>query len=83
MTELKQEIDEMSKSKAELKRLSQTEDQLNFLQNFKTVDVEDARDWGKVRVQASFEGTLRSAVAQLQEEVSEPEEGANRHQLCV
>ncbi|XP_042356673.1 E3 ubiquitin-protein ligase TRIM21-like [Plectropomus leopardus] len=65
--ELEEEISELKKRSAEMRQLSHSEDHLNFLQSFKSVNaVQPTRDWKDVKVcPPLYEGTVRTAVSQL------------------
>ncbi|KAM3872524.1 E3 ubiquitin-protein ligase TRIM21-like [Diretmus argenteus] len=68
---LEQEISELLKRTAEVEQLSHTEDQLHLLQSFSSLNTPPpTRDWTEVRVHRSYEGTLRRAVAQVEETLS-------------
>ncbi|XP_042259449.1 E3 ubiquitin-protein ligase TRIM21-like [Thunnus maccoyii] len=66
--ELEEEISELMKRNAEVEQLSRTEDHLQFLQSFSSLNpAPPTKDWTEVRVQSSYEETVRRAVAQLEE----------------
>ncbi|XP_071381477.1 E3 ubiquitin-protein ligase TRIM39-like [Centroberyx affinis] len=66
--ELEQEISELMKRTTEIKQLSRTEDQLHLLQSFPSLNTPPhTKDWTEVSVHSSYEGTVRRAVAQLEE----------------
>ncbi|XP_053170108.1 E3 ubiquitin-protein ligase TRIM21-like [Scomber japonicus] len=70
--ELEEEISELMKRSAEVEQLSHTEDLLQFLQNSSSLSpAPPTKDWTEVRVQSSYLGTVRRAVAQLEETLSE------------
>ncbi|XP_023142286.2 E3 ubiquitin-protein ligase TRIM39-like [Amphiprion ocellaris] len=70
--ELEEEISELMKRSSEVKQLSHTEDQLLFLQGFKSLDPPPpTKNWTEVRVHASYQGIVRRAVVQLEETLSE------------
>lgn len=70
--ELEEEILTLMKRSCELEQLSHTEDHLQFLQSLPSLKPAPVpRDWTQVRVQSSYGGTVRTAVAQLVETVSE------------
>uniref|UniRef100_A0A8P4GGC5 Uncharacterized protein n=1 Tax=Dicentrarchus labrax TaxID=13489 RepID=A0A8P4GGC5_DICLA len=64
---LEQEISELKQKNAEMKQLSHTEDHLNLLQNFPSLNAAPpTKDWTKVRVRSpSYEGNVRKAAAHL------------------
>nr|XP_046235495.1 E3 ubiquitin-protein ligase TRIM21-like [Scatophagus argus] len=69
--ELEEEISELMTRSAEVEQLSRTEDHLQFLQSFPSLNpVPPTKDWTKVRVRSSYEGAVRRAVAQLEETLS-------------
>ncbi|XP_071393103.1 E3 ubiquitin-protein ligase TRIM39-like [Centroberyx affinis] len=67
--ELEQEISELMKRTTEVKQLSLTEDHLHLLQSFPSLNTPPhTKDWTEVSVhRSSYEGTVRRAVAQLEE----------------
>ncbi|XP_078138080.1 E3 ubiquitin-protein ligase TRIM21-like [Centroberyx gerrardi] len=67
--ELEQEISELMKRTAEVEQLSRTEDHLHLLQSFPSLNPPPhTKDWTEVSVhRSSYEGTVRRAVAQLEE----------------
>ncbi|XP_071396175.1 E3 ubiquitin-protein ligase TRIM39-like [Centroberyx affinis] len=67
--ELEQEISELMKRTAEVEQLSRTEDHLHLLQSFPSLNTPPhTKDWTEVSVhRSSCEGTVRRAVAQLEE----------------
>ncbi|XP_071393090.1 E3 ubiquitin-protein ligase TRIM21-like isoform X2 [Centroberyx affinis] len=67
--ELEQEISELMKRTAEVKQLSRTEDHLHLLQSLPSLNTPPhTKDWTEVSVhRSSYEGTVRRAVAQLEE----------------
>uniref|UniRef100_UPI003AAEE65D E3 ubiquitin-protein ligase TRIM21-like isoform X1 n=1 Tax=Centroberyx gerrardi TaxID=166262 RepID=UPI003AAEE65D len=69
ITELQQEISELMKRTTEMKQLSRTEDHLHLLQSFPSLNTPPhTKDWTEVSVhRSSYEGTVRRAVAQLEE----------------
>ncbi|XP_041652526.1 E3 ubiquitin-protein ligase TRIM21-like [Cheilinus undulatus] len=71
--ELEQEISELEKRSTEVEQLSRSEDHLQLLQNFKSVNAAPpTKDWPEVRDHPpSYEGTVRRAVKQLEETISE------------
>ncbi|XP_034530109.1 E3 ubiquitin-protein ligase TRIM39-like isoform X2 [Notolabrus celidotus] len=70
--ELEEEISELMKRGAEVEQFLLTEDHLQFLQNLPSLSPDPpTKDWTEVRVHSSYEGTVRTAVAQLEETVSE------------
>ncbi|XP_070712510.1 E3 ubiquitin-protein ligase TRIM39-like [Pempheris klunzingeri] len=72
--ELEQEISELMKRRTEVEQLSRSEDHLNLLQSVQTLNTNQppaTRDWTEVSVPPpSYEGTVRRAVAQLEEDLS-------------
>ncbi|XP_068444963.1 E3 ubiquitin-protein ligase TRIM39-like [Clinocottus analis] len=73
--ELEQEISELMKRSTEVEKLSLSEDHLHLLQSFQSLNIHlppPTKDWTKVSVPpASHEGTVRRAVSQLEEKISE------------
>ncbi|XP_068444795.1 E3 ubiquitin-protein ligase TRIM21-like [Clinocottus analis] len=73
--ELEQEISELMKRSTEVEKLSLSEDHLHLLQSFQSLKIHlppPTKDWTKVSVPpASHEGTVRRAVVQLDETLSE------------
>ncbi|CAK6978502.1 E3 ubiquitin-protein ligase TRIM39-like [Scomber scombrus] len=72
--ELEDEISELTKRSAEVEQLSHTEDHLQFLQSFSSLNpAPTTKDWTKVRVHSSNQRAVavRKAVAQLEETLSE------------
>ncbi|XP_042259584.1 E3 ubiquitin-protein ligase TRIM39-like [Thunnus maccoyii] len=70
--ELEEEISKLMKRSAELEYLSCTEDHLQFLQSCPSLNsAPPCKDWSEVRVHSSNEGTVRRAVAQLEETLSQ------------
>ncbi|XP_068451728.1 E3 ubiquitin-protein ligase TRIM21-like [Clinocottus analis] len=73
--ELEQEISELMKRSTEVEKLSLSEDHLQLLQSFQSLNIHlppPTKDWTKVSVPpASHEGTVRRAVSQLEETLSE------------
>ncbi|XP_070712525.1 E3 ubiquitin-protein ligase TRIM39-like [Pempheris klunzingeri] len=72
--ELEQEISELMKRRTEVEKLSRSEDHLHLLQSVQTLNTNQppaTRDWTEVSVPPpSYEGTVRRAVAQLEEDLS-------------
>ncbi|XP_075947750.1 E3 ubiquitin-protein ligase TRIM21-like [Anarhichas minor] len=72
--ELEQEISELMKRSTEVVQLSLSEDHLHLLQSVQSSNIHHpppTKDWTKVSVPpASYEGTVRRAVAQLEETLS-------------
>ncbi|XP_070712635.1 E3 ubiquitin-protein ligase TRIM39-like isoform X1 [Pempheris klunzingeri] len=72
--ELEQEISELMKRRTEVEQLSRFEDHLHLLQSVQTLNTNQppaTRDWTEVSVPPpSYEGTVRRAVAQLEEDLS-------------
>ncbi|KAM9347455.1 E3 ubiquitin-protein ligase TRIM21-like [Symphorus nematophorus] len=71
--ELEQEISELKKRSTELQQLSRSEDHLHLLQSFSSLNAAPpTKDWTQVSVRPpSYEGTVRQAVKQLEETLSE------------
>ncbi|XP_041651894.1 E3 ubiquitin-protein ligase TRIM21-like isoform X2 [Cheilinus undulatus] len=71
--ELEQEISELEKRRAEVEQLSRSEDHLQLLQKFMSLNAAPpTKDWTEVRVHPpSSEGTVVRAVKQLEETISE------------
>uniref|UniRef100_A0AAZ1XGA3 Uncharacterized protein n=2 Tax=Oreochromis aureus TaxID=47969 RepID=A0AAZ1XGA3_OREAU len=67
--DLEQEISELMERSSEVEQLSRSEDHLHLLQSFSSLNVAPpTKDWTEVRVRPpSYEGTVGSAVAQLEE----------------
>ncbi|KAM6896136.1 E3 ubiquitin-protein ligase TRIM21-like [Lycodopsis pacificus] len=67
--ELEQEISELIRERAEVEQLSRSKDHLHFLQSFASLDASaPTKDWKEVSIEPpSFEGTVRTAVDQLEE----------------
>ncbi|XP_071381480.1 E3 ubiquitin-protein ligase TRIM21-like [Centroberyx affinis] len=67
--ELEQEISELMKRTAGVEQLSHTEDHLHLLQSFPSLNTPPhTKDWTEVSAHRSlYEGTVRRAVAQLEE----------------
>uniref|UniRef100_A0A8C3AKX1 Uncharacterized protein n=1 Tax=Cyclopterus lumpus TaxID=8103 RepID=A0A8C3AKX1_CYCLU len=69
--ELEEEISELMVRRSELEQLSRTDDHLHLLQSFSSLSpVPHSKDWTTVKVQSSYLGTARRAVAQLHETLS-------------
>ncbi|XP_029317395.1 E3 ubiquitin-protein ligase TRIM21-like isoform X2 [Cottoperca gobio] len=69
--ELEHDISGLKKIGTEVEQLSCSEDQLHLLQNFPSLKVAPpTKNWTKVRVPPSYEGTVLRAVAQLEETLS-------------
>ncbi|TKS68779.1 E3 ubiquitin-protein ligase TRIM21 [Collichthys lucidus] len=73
--ELEQEISELMKRQTEVEHLSLSEDHLHLLQSVQSLNIHHplpTKDWTEVSVSLSlYEGTVRRAVAQLEETLSE------------
>uniref|UniRef100_A0A668AJS0 Uncharacterized protein n=1 Tax=Myripristis murdjan TaxID=586833 RepID=A0A668AJS0_9TELE len=67
--ELQQEISELMRRSSEVEQLSHTEDHLHLLQSFPSLSAPPhTKNWTEVRVhRSSYEGSVRRAVAQLEE----------------
>ncbi|KAM6961554.1 uncharacterized protein LKV04_020570 [Tautogolabrus adspersus] len=69
--ELEEEISELTKRNTEVEQHSRNKDPLQFLQNFSSLkSPPPTKDWTKVKVCWSYEGTVRTALAQLEETLS-------------
>uniref|UniRef100_A0A668APL9 Uncharacterized protein n=1 Tax=Myripristis murdjan TaxID=586833 RepID=A0A668APL9_9TELE len=70
--ELQQEISELMRRSTEVEQLSHTEDHLHLLQSFPSlIAPPHTKNWTEVRVhRSSYEGSVRRAVAQLEETLS-------------
>ncbi|XP_030576632.1 E3 ubiquitin-protein ligase TRIM39-like [Archocentrus centrarchus] len=69
--ELEEEVSELRKNISELEQPVHTEDHLQFLQSFPSLNpVPPTNDWTEVKVHLSYEGTVKRAVAQLEEMLS-------------
>ncbi|KAM9334598.1 uncharacterized protein ABDE67_021147 [Symphorus nematophorus] len=69
--ELEEEISVLMKRSAELQQISSTEDHFLFLQSSPCLNsAPPNKDWTEVRVQSSYQGTVRRAVAELEETLS-------------
>ncbi|XP_041652242.1 zinc finger protein RFP-like [Cheilinus undulatus] len=70
--ELEQEISDLEKTSTEVEQLSRSEDHLQLLQNFKSLNAAPpTKDWTEVRVHPpSHEETVKRAVKQLEETIS-------------
>ncbi|XP_067438001.1 zinc-binding protein A33-like [Thunnus thynnus] len=78
--ELEEEIFELMKRCAEVEQLLRTEDHLQFLQSFSSLNpAPPTKDWTDVRVQSSYEETVRRAVAQLKDTLSKELEKLHVH----
>ncbi|KAM7008845.1 E3 ubiquitin-protein ligase TRIM39-like [Tautogolabrus adspersus] len=71
--ELEQEICELIKRSTDVQQLSRSEDHLHLIQRVQSVNsAPPTKDWTEVNVcQPLYEGTVRKAVAQLEETLSE------------
>ncbi|XP_029281703.1 E3 ubiquitin-protein ligase TRIM39-like [Cottoperca gobio] len=70
---LEQEISGLMKRSAEVEHFSHTVDHLHLLQSVQSLNIKHpppTKDWTKVRVCPSYEGTVVRAVAQLEETLS-------------
>ncbi|XP_074554360.1 E3 ubiquitin-protein ligase TRIM39-like [Halichoeres trimaculatus] len=66
--ELEEEISELTKRSTELEQFSNNEDHLDFLQNFMTLkSAPPTKDWTTIEVHTSYEGILKTSLAQLEE----------------
>ncbi|XP_034417870.1 E3 ubiquitin-protein ligase TRIM39-like isoform X3 [Cyclopterus lumpus] len=72
--ELEQELSELMKRSTEVEKLSLSEDHLHLLQSVQALNIHHpppTKDWSEVSVPpASYEGTVRRAVSQLEETLS-------------
>ncbi|XP_034062786.1 E3 ubiquitin-protein ligase TRIM39-like isoform X2 [Gymnodraco acuticeps] len=70
--QLEQEVSELQKRSSEVEQLSRSEDQLHLLQSFTSLNAAPpTKNWTEVRVRPpSYEGTVRRAVTQLEETLS-------------
>ncbi|XP_078022663.1 E3 ubiquitin-protein ligase TRIM21-like [Epinephelus lanceolatus] len=75
INELEQEISELKKRSTEVKQLSHSEDHLHLLQSVLSLNTHHptpTKDWTEVSVcPPSYEGTVRTAVSQLEETLSQ------------
>ena len=71
--ELEQEISELIRGRAEVEQLSRSKDHIHFLQSFGSLKTSALRkDWTEVSINLpSYEGTVKTAVDQLEENFSE------------
>ncbi|XP_049899709.1 E3 ubiquitin-protein ligase TRIM21-like isoform X2 [Epinephelus moara] len=70
--ELEQEISELKKRSTEVKQLSHSEDHLHLLQSFQSLKAAPpTKDWTEIDICPSHVGTMRRAVSQLEETVSQ------------
>ncbi|XP_059190244.1 E3 ubiquitin-protein ligase TRIM21-like [Centropristis striata] len=71
--ELEQEISELKKRSTEVEQLSQSEDHLHLLQSCSSLNAAPpTKDWTEVSIHPpSYEGTVRRAVSQLEETLSQ------------
>ncbi|XP_039668882.1 E3 ubiquitin-protein ligase TRIM21-like isoform X2 [Perca fluviatilis] len=73
--ELEQEISELMKRSTEVEQLSHSEDHLNLLQSFQSLNIQQpppTKEWTEVGVRpSSYEGTVVKAVVQLEETLKE------------
>ncbi|XP_075947717.1 E3 ubiquitin-protein ligase TRIM39-like [Anarhichas minor] len=71
--ELEQEISELMKRSTEVVQLSLSEDHLHLLQSVQSSNIHHpppTKDWTKVSIRSSYEGTVVRAVVQLEETLS-------------
>ncbi|MGH0162258.1 UNVERIFIED_CONTAM: hypothetical protein FKN15_044585 [Acipenser sinensis] len=73
MKELEQEIDELRRRNTELKQLSETEDHINFLQNFQSLCAPpEAEDLPSIIVNTDISfGAVRKAVSELKDHIED------------
>uniref|UniRef100_A0A8C9XCN8 B30.2/SPRY domain-containing protein n=1 Tax=Sander lucioperca TaxID=283035 RepID=A0A8C9XCN8_SANLU len=72
--ELEQEISELMKRSTEVEQVLRTEDHLHLLQSVQSLNIQQpppTKDWIKVSVHQSYEGTVVKAVTQLEETLSQ------------
>ncbi|XP_068579400.1 E3 ubiquitin-protein ligase TRIM39-like [Cebidichthys violaceus] len=70
--ELEQEISELKKRSTEVEQLSRSEDHLDILQNFRTLNTAPpTKNWTRVNTRPLHEGNVRKALNQLEETISE------------
>ncbi|XP_068579338.1 E3 ubiquitin-protein ligase TRIM39-like [Cebidichthys violaceus] len=70
--ELEQEISELKKRSTEVVQLSRSEDHLDILQNFTTLNTAPpTKNWTRVNTRPLHEGNVRKALNQLEETISE------------
>lgn len=70
--ELEEEISDLMERNAEIEQLLRTKDPLQFLQNLSSWSpTPPDKDWMQVRVHSSYGGTVRRAVIQLEETLTE------------
>ncbi|XP_020502816.1 E3 ubiquitin-protein ligase TRIM21-like [Labrus bergylta] len=68
---LEEEISELTKRNTEVEAHSRNKDPLQFLQNFSSLKTPPpTKDWKTVKVYSSYEGTVRTALTQLEETLS-------------
>nr|XP_020481421.1 E3 ubiquitin-protein ligase TRIM21-like [Labrus bergylta] len=68
---LEEEISELTKRNTEVEAHSRNKDHLQFLQNFSSLKTPPpTKDWKTVKVYSSYEGTVRTALTQLEETLS-------------
>ncbi|XP_069576394.1 E3 ubiquitin-protein ligase TRIM47-like [Brachyistius frenatus] len=72
IVELQEEISELMKRSSEVEQLSLTEDHLHLLRSSPSLNAAPpTKDWTEVGVHCSYEGTVRRAVARLEEALGE------------
>ncbi|XP_026216844.1 E3 ubiquitin-protein ligase TRIM39-like [Anabas testudineus] len=70
--ELEEEISELVKRSTEVQQLSHTEDHLQFIQRFSSMNPSPLiKDWTEVSVNMSYEGSVRIALDKLEETLSQ------------
>ncbi|XP_033823404.1 E3 ubiquitin-protein ligase TRIM39-like [Periophthalmus magnuspinnatus] len=80
--EIEQEISELENRRAELQKLSQTEDPLSLLQTSSQPPLTPTRDWTSVTVCApTYGGAMARALSQLEQDFSEKTRGLFQAEL--
>ncbi|KAF7657673.1 hypothetical protein LDENG_00023840 [Lucifuga dentata] len=68
ITELQQEISELTKRSAEIQQLLRSEDHLYLHKRFQSLNTPlPTKNWADISICSSYDGTVRRAVAQLEE----------------
>lgn len=69
--ELEEEISQLLKRNAKLEQLSHTEDHLQLIRSFSSINLfPPTKDWSEVSVHTSYDGIVRRALAELKETLS-------------